>query len=715
MTSLNNPISVSADVGGRKLTIETGRFAKQAHGSVFIQYGETVALVTAVTNWDADEAAMDFFPLTIEFQEKFYASGKIPGGFFKREARPTDWATLNARLVDRPIRPLFPDGYRKPTQVVVTLLSYDGENEPECIAGIGASAALMLSDAPFTSPIATVRVGRIEGKYVLNPTIAQIEKCDIIVLVSGSAESVMMVEGGATVVSEEDFLGAIYFGHEHIKTIVKLQEELRSKAGKTKREVKAKKNDETLVKLVWDKAAAGLEKAYAIREKHGRYAAIDALHETAVAELVAAKTFSTDAEKSSYSKALDGAFSECKKNYARSHTLKSGGRIDGRAFNQIRKIETEVGVLPRTHGSALFTRGETQALVTVTLGTSEDEQLIDSVKGKWNKNFLLHYNFPPFSVGEVGRFGGNSRREIGHSALAERAVNQVIPSKEKFPYTIRIVSETLESNGSSSMATVCGSSLALMDAGVPLKSAVAGIAMGLMKEGDNIVILSDILGDEDHLGDMDFKVCGTQEGLTAVQMDIKIKGVSREIMQKALLQAREGRLHILGEMAKTITTTRADMSKYAPRIISLQISPERIKDLIGPGGKNIKNIVAMTGVKVDVDDTGKVNVASNDPVATQKALEMIRGLTDEATIGKVYMGTVVRMEDYGAFIEIMPGTSGLCHVSELDHKRVQFVADVVQLGDVVPVKVLDVDRQGKIRLSRKAAMPAPEGDTRPAN
>lgn len=711
MSRLNNPVRVETEIDGRKLIIETGRLAKQAHGSVFIQIGDTSALVTAVCEPKAKEG-IDFFPLTVEFQEKFYASGKIPGGFFKKEARPSDWATLNARLVDRPIRPLFPDGFRNPTQVVITLLSYDGENEPETISGMGASAALLISDAPFSNPIVTVRVGRLDGKFVLNPTRSQLEKSDISVLVSGTKDAVTMVEGGAAHVSEDDMLNAIYFGFENIQKLLNLQLELQKKAGKPKRVVELEARDTVLANEVKSLATPSFEKAFAEKQKALRYQMLSDAKKSIVDSLLEKRGGSGlhDSEKEILTEKIENEFAEAKRDFARAITIKNKARIDGRDYTQVRQIETEVGILPRVHGSALFTRGETQALVTVTLGTTEDEQLIDSVLGKYNKKAMLHYNFPPYSVGETGRFGGNSRREIGHSALAERAVLAIVPDYEKFPYTIRIVSEILESNGSSSMASVCGASMALMDAGVPVKDPVAGIAMGLMKEGNDVIVLSDILGDEDHLGDMDFKICGSARGVTAIQMDIKIEGVSREIMHKALLQAREGRLHILGEMAKSITSARGDISVFAPRITSLKISQERIKDLIGPGGKNIKNIVATTGVKIDIDDSGKVNVASADPKATQKAIEMINALTEEAVIGKIYMGTVARIEDYGAFVTIMPGTDGLVHISELDVKRVQNVRDVVELGDQIPVKVLDIDRQGKIRLSRKAALPAGSND-----
>jgi polyribonucleotide nucleotidyltransferase len=713
MSSLNNPVRVETTIGGRQLTIETGRFAKQAHGSVYIKFGDTSALVTAVCDHEAKEDA-DFFPLTIEFQEKFYSSGKIPGGFFKKEARPSDWATLNARMVDRPIRPLFPDGFRHPTQVVITLLSYDNETEPETIAGLGASCALLLSDAPFTTPITTVRVGRVDGQFVLNPTRSQLEKSDFSVLVSGTQDAVCMVEGGAEHLPEQDMLDGIYFGFEQLQALNKLQLELQKKCGKEKWTFTPAPKNEALYKEVESAVQGDLAKAFAVRVKHERYAALEVV-EASISEKMFTKHSTGLDEKAQ--KALKGqigaAFGAAKKHFARTFTMKNKARIDGRAFDQIRAIETEISVLPRVHGSALFTRGETQALVTVTLGTSEDEQLIDSVLGKYNKRAMLHYNFPPYSVGETGRFGGNSRREIGHSALAERAVMAIVPEHEKFPYTIRVVSEILESNGSSSMASVCGASMALMDAGVPVEYPVAGIAMGLMNEGGEIAVLSDILGDEDHLGDMDFKICGTEKGVTAIQMDIKMKGISRDIMKTALDQARRGRLHILGEMAKAIKTAKTEISEFAPKMITIMISQERIKDLIGPGGKNIKNIVAVTGVKIDIDDSGKVNLFSSDAAAAQKALEMVKQLTEEAEIGRVYMGTVVRIAEFGAFVNIMPGTDGLVHISELDHTRVNRVEDVVRMGDQVPVKVLEIDRQGKIRLSRKAAIPAGGAGAKP--
>lgn len=704
MGILNKPVHVEREFGGRKLKIETGKLAKQSHGSVVVTYGETVALVTAVSAYEP-KPDLDFFPLTVEVQEKFYASGKIPGGFFKREARPTEWAVLNCRLVDRPIRPLFPSGYRHDTQVVITILSYDGNNEVEAVAGLGASAALLISDIPFEKAIGTVRVGKLNGAFVVNPTPSEQEHCELNVIVSATKDAVTMVEGEAENVAEEVFLDAVFFGFEKIQELIAMQEELRKIAGKEKRVFVPAAKDVDLESKVSSLCEAELKIAFALTEKKARYAKIDEIKKATLEKIL---TGVADDQKAKLEKTAKGLFDGVKKNVARAVTFESGRRIDGRAYDQIRPIECEVGILPRTHGSSLFTRGETQALATVTLGTSEDEQLIDSVRGKFNKRYMLHYNFPPFCVGETGRFGGSGRREVGHGFLAEKAVAFIVPKHEEFPYTIRVVSEVLESNGSSSMASVCGASMALMNAGVPVKTPVSGIAMGLMKEGDQVVVLSDILGDEDHLGDMDFKVCGTAEGVTAVQMDIKIDGVSREIMKKALEQARAGRAHILGEMAKAIKETSKEMSAYAPRMTTLQISTDRIKDLIGPGGKNIKNIISTTGVKVEVDDSGRVNVASSDPVATQKAIEMINALTAEPEVGRVYMGKVVRIADFGAFVEFMPGYDGLCHISELAHERVNAVRDVLEEGDTIPVKVLEVDRQGKVRLSRKAALPKQE-------
>lgn len=704
MGILNKPVYVEREFGGRKLKIETGRLAKQSHGSVLVTYGETVVLVTAVSAYEP-KPDLDFFPLTVEVQEKFYASGKIPGGFFKREARPTEWAILNCRLVDRPIRPLFPSGYRHETQVAITILSYDGENEIEAVAGLGASSALLISDIPFEKPIGTVRVGRLNGAFVVNPTPAQQEHSDINVIVSATKDAVTMVEGEAENVEEDAFLDAVFFGFERIQELIALQEDLRKLAGKEKRVFVPAVKDVALESKIAELSEADLKAAFALTDKKARYGKIDEVKKATMAAVLADVP---EELKAKTEKAAKGLFDGVKKKVARGVTFDSGKRIDGRAYDQIRPIECEVGILPRTHGSSLFTRGETQALATITLGTSEDEQLIDSVRGKFNKRYMLHYNFPPYCVGETGRFGGTGRREVGHGFLAEKAVAFILPNHTEFPYTIRVVSEVLESNGSSSMATVCGASMALMNAGVPVKMPVSGIAMGLMKEGDQVVVLSDILGDEDHLGDMDFKVCGTDKGVTAVQMDIKIDGVSRAIMKQALEQARAGRAHILGEMSKAIKETSSEMSAYAPRMTTVQISTERIKDLIGPGGKNIKNIIATTGVKVEVDDTGRVNVASSDPLATQKAIEMINALTAEPEIGRVYMGKVVRIADFGAFVEFMPGYDGLCHISELAHERVQAVRDVLEEGDVIPVKVLEVDRQGKVRLSRKAALPKQE-------
>jgi polyribonucleotide nucleotidyltransferase len=587
------------------------------------------------------------------------------------------------------------------------MLSYDGENEPETIAGVGASAALLISDIPFETPIATVRVGRVGGQYVINPKHSDLDTSDISILVSGSRDAIMMVEGEADDVPEDEFLDAIFFGFKELQKIIDIQEELRKKVGKAKRSWTPRASGDVagVQNLVSEKAKPLLVEAYKNRIKAERYTAIDAAFET-VLKTATENLKPTDATLEAFKASVQKHFDKAKKEYARELTLTSGRRIDGREYAQIRPIQVEAGVLPRVHGSALFTRGETQALAVVTLGTGEDEQLIDSVRGKYNKRFLLHYNFPPFCVGETGRLGFTSRREVGHAALAERAVSHIVPKDETtFPYVIRVVSEVLESNGSSSMATVCASSMALMDAGVPVSGPVAGIAMGLMVKDGKVVILSDILGDEDACGDMDFKVCGTPKGVTACQMDIKIKGVTREIMSQALNQARDGRIHILNEMNAVISEKRPEVSVFAPRFVTIQISQERIKDLIGPGGKNIKSIVAATGVKIDIDDNGIVRIASTEVLATEKAIQMVKDLTEDAEIGKVYMGTVKRIADFGAFIEIMPGTDGLCHISELDHNRVNSVRDILEEGDQVPVKVLEIDRQGKIRLSRKAALP----------
>ncbi|MBI1818219.1 MAG: polyribonucleotide nucleotidyltransferase [Deltaproteobacteria bacterium] len=687
-------------LAGRALTIEVGRMAKQADGAALVQYGETCVLATAVASRSAREG-IDFFPLTCDYQEKTFATGKIPGGFFKREGRQSEREILNSRLIDRPIRPLFAEGFVCETQVIATVLSADKENDADMVALIAASAALHVSDIPFLGPIAAVRVGRLDGKLVINPQHSQYEASDISLVVAGTADSLVMVEGGASGVSEDVMLEALYFGHQEMQILIKLQEELRQAVGKPKRAVVVVAGNADLTKRAEAVAGPLMRKALAITGKQERVAAL----RQAMADTQAALA----AEFPSAGKAVKEAVEEIESQIVRGVIVESGKRIDGRGLKDIRPVSCEVGVLPRTHGSALFTRGETQALVVATLGTSADEQKIDALIGEYYKKFMLHYNFPPFSVGEVRPLRGPSRRDVGHGALAERSVVPVLPAEATFPYTVRMVSEVLESNGSSSMATVCGSSLALMDAGVPTKGAVAGIAMGLIKDGDKVRILSDILGDEDHLGDMDFKVAGTSEGITGLQMDIKIRGVTREIMREALHQAREGRLHILGIMNQTLPQARGDISPHAPRIVTIKIKPDKIRDVIGPGGKVIRAIVEETGAKIDIEDDGTVFIASSDGASLRKAIERIEGLTAEAQVGKIYKGKVRKIVDFGAFVEIMPGTDGLIHISQLAEGRVQKVTDVLKEGDEVMVKVLEVDRQGKIRLSRKEALGAAAG------
>ena len=686
---------IEIEFAGRALSIETGRLAKQAGGAALIRFGESVVLATATAMSTAREG-IDFFPLTCDYVEKTFAAGKIPGGFFKREGRPAEKEVLSSRLIDRPIRPLFPKGFNCETQVVATVLSHDRENDPDVLAILGASTALVLSDIPFNGPIAAVRVARIGGQFVLNPMTSQLEESDVNMIVAGSRDAIVMVEGGCKVLSEAVVLEALFHAHEGLQPLLKVQDELQRAVGKPKRVVKPPQVDAGLEARVREIAVAKLEAALAKTVKQERYAALGAAKDEVIAALTA------DAPERA--KEVAGLFDKAKKKVFREQIIRDRRRIDGRGLADVRPISCEVELLPRTHGSALFTRGETQALVTTTLGTSSDEQKIDALIGEQYKKFLLHYNFPPFSTGEVKFLRSPGRREIGHGALAERALVPVLPKEDEFPYTIRVVSEVLESNGSSSMATVCGGSLSLMDAGVPIKAAVAGVAMGLIREGEEIRVLSDILGDEDHLGDMDFKIAGTTEGVTAVQMDIKIGGVTRAIMQQALEQARESRLHILNIMGQTMAHPRADLSAHAPRIVTIHIKVDKIRDLIGPGGKVIRGIVEETGVKIDVEDDGTVYVASADGKAMQRALDIIRGITAEAEIGRIYRGTVRKIVDFGAFVEILPGTDGLVHISQLSEERVRKVQDVLKEGDVIDVKVLEVDKSGKIRLSRKEAM-----------
>jgi polyribonucleotide nucleotidyltransferase len=686
---------VEVDFHGRPLSIEVGKVAKQADGAALVRYGETVVLVTAVADKDFNKDT-DFFPLTVDYQEKTFAAGKIPGGFFKREGRPSEKEILTCRLIDRSIRPLFSEGLRCETQVIATVLSADRENDPDVVAMLGASVALQVSDIPFNGPLAGVRIGRIKGQWVVNPTQSQLLESDTDIFLSGSREAIVMVEGGAKMVPEDEILEALFTGHEAIQPLLQIQEEIRAEIGKPKRQVPLAELDPAVARRVEQMALSKLQQAIEIPEKLERYKQIgDIKNEVAEQAL---------AEFPAKEKDIKSAFDELKRNCFRNLIIQRERRIDGRGLKDIRPISCEVEVLPRTHGSALFTRGETQALVVTTLGTASDEQKIDALIGEHYKKFMLHYNFPPFSVGEVKFLRGPSRREIGHGNLAERALLPVLPAEEGFPYTVRIVSEILESNGSTSMATVCGGSLSLMDAGVPIAGPVAGIAMGLIKQGEHVRVLSDILGDEDHLGDMDFKVAGTKAGVTSLQMDIKISGVNRDIMRQALYQAREGRLHILNIMGSTMASHRTSVSGHAPRITTFKVKPDKIREIIGPGGKVIRGIIEATGVKMDVEDDGTVTIASSDEAASRKAIAMVQKIAAEAEVGKIYKGTVRKIVDFGAFVEILPGTDGLIHISQLAPERVRKVSDVLKEGDEVMVKVLDVDKQGKIRLSRKEAL-----------
>ena len=695
-------VSFSGEVGSETLSLETGKLARQAGGAVLVSYGDTRVLVTVVASSELREG-IDFVPLTVEYQEKGYAAGRIPGNYFRREiGRPGEKATLAARLIDRPIRPLFPKIYRHKTQVIAQVLSVDNENDPDVLAVVGASAALEISDIPFAGPIACVCVGRIDGHFKANPTRQELEESDINLVVAGSKDAVVMVEGGGRFVKEEDMLEAIFFGHKALQPIIDLQAELKEAVGLPKRAMSAIEIDEGLVGQVEKMAAERIEKAVRIAKKLDRQ---DTLRNIKVEVLENLGRDYAD-RRSEVCDILHGI----ERRVIRDLIISHGSRMDGRSFDEIRPIQCEVDLLPRTHGSALFTRGETQALGVVTLGSVGDEQRVETLGGYEFKPFMLHYNFPAFCVGEVRRIGGPSRRDIGHGGLSTRAVEKVLPSKEEFDYTIRIVSEILESNGSSSMATVCASSLALMDAGVPVSAPVAGIAMGLIKEEDKVFILSDILGDEDHMGDMDFKVAGTRDGITALQMDIKIHGLTKTIMEQALEQARRGRLFILDTMEKTMNKPRPDISPYAPKIISIKINPDKIRDIIGPGGKVVRSIQAETGTKVDIEEDGLVKVVGDNKEEAEKALKMIEAIVQEAKVGAIYDGTVRKIMDFGAFVEIFPGTDGLVHISQLDIKRVVKVTDVLKEGDKVKVKVLEVDRDGKIRLSRKAILEEQKGE-----
>ena len=686
----------SIEISGRNINVETGRIAKQANGSVVVTSGETVVLVTAVATDEVREG-IDFLPLTVEYLEMSYAGGQIPGNFFRRDmGRPGEVQTLISRLIDRPLRPLFPDNYHYETQVIATVLSTDKENEADMLAMLGASAALEISDIPFLGPIAGVKVGRIDGKFVANPTLSQQAESDINLIVAGNRDGVVMVEGGSQFVSESDMIDAIFYGHEAIQPLLDMQESLKKEVGKAKRILLDEVADTAIQARVDQIGEPLLKEVLRIADKMDR----QQKRREAQKSVLDALLEEYEGRKSE----IKDAFHSLERKMIRGMILNEGKRIDGRSFNEVRDIECLVGLLPRVHGSALFTRGETQAMVLTTLGTERDRQRIESIFGEEMRSFILHYNFPPYSVGEAKRLGGPGRREIGHGALARRALLPVLPKEDEFQYCVRVVSEILESNGSSSMASVCGGCLSMMDAGVPLKDLVAGVAMGLVAEGDNVVVLTDILGDEDHYGDMDFKVTGTTEGITALQMDIKVERLTREVMEQALDQAREGRLHILGCMKETIAKPRNEVSEYAHIITNVKISPEKVRVLIGPGGKTIREISNVSGARIDVDDAGVVTVSSPDKECSDAAMKMIKEMVQEAEVGKLYEGKVVKIMDFGAFVEIFPGTDGLVHISQLAPERVNKVTDVLNEGDEVLVKVLEVGKDGRIRLSRKAAM-----------
>jgi len=686
-------LTLETEVGGKKFSIQTGKVAKQASGSVLVKYGDTTVLVTAVSS--NDERNVGFLPLSVEYQEKIYAAGRIPGNYFRREiGRPSEKETLTARLIDRPIRPLFPKYYNFETQVIATVLSMDQENDADVMAMIGASAALTLSDIPFEGPIACVRVARTQGELRINPTIEECCEADINIIVAGSKTGVVMVEGSGNIVSEADMLDAIFYGHQALQPLITLQERLQASCGKPKRIFVPPETDVDLARIVADKATAKIRNALTITDKMDRYDAMRQVKSALMEDL--GEDYADRQEE------ISRIFGDLKKSLSRDIILKENKRIDNRRFDEIRPITCEVGLLSRPHGSALFTRGETQVLGVLTLGSGPDEQRVETLSGEEFRPFMLHYNFPPFSVGEVKRIGGPSRRDIGHGGLSTRSLESVLPDKESFDYTIRIVSEVLESNGSSSMGTVCAGTLALMDGGVPIKAPVSGIAMGLVKNDDQTIILSDILGDEDHTGDMDFKVAGTAEGITALQMDIKILELSKDILEKALEQARKGRLFILDEMMKSLDKPRDEISPFAPKISTMEINPDKIREVIGPGGKVIRAIQSETNTKIEIEDTGTVKVAAASSEELEVAMNMIKEITQEAEVGVIYEGTVVKITDFGAFVQILPGTDGLVHISQLANYRVKKVTDIVKEGDRIKVKVLEIGRDGKIRLSHKA-------------
>ncbi len=692
---MTTPIRKSIPYGDRELVLETGEIARQAGGAVMVSMGDTIVLVTAVgRQGSADDRG--FFPLTVEYQEKTYAAGKIPGGFFKREGRPAEKETLTCRLIDRPLRPTFAKGFQQEVQIIATVMSLDPEVDPDIPAMVGASAAVALSGMPFNGPIGACRVGYLNEQYVLNPTRSQLQDSSLNLVVAGTKQAVLMVESEADCLSEQVMLSAVMYGHEQMQAVINMIQELAAEAAQPAWDWQAPEADQALNERVAQLAESDVATAYSITDKLERRDRLAQVYAEVEEKLLEVE------DQDWGNKQIYGAFSALEKRIVRGRIINNEPRIDGRDSSTVRTIDTRVGVLPRTHGSALFTRGETQALVVTTLGTGRDAQIIDAIEGEYREPFMLHYNFPPYCVGETGRVGTPKRRDIGHGRLAKRGILAVMPDMESFPYVIRVVSEITESNGSSSMASVCGASMSLMDAGVPIKAPVAGIAMGLVKEGDDYKVLSDIMGDEDHLGDMDFKVAGTQDGITALQMDIKIDGITRDIMESALAQAQEGRLHILGEMAKTITGSREDMSEYAPRIISFKINPDKIRDVIGKGGATIRSITEETGATIDIDDDGMIKIASVDNAAGQAARKRIEQLTADVEVGMIYEGKVARLMDFGAFVNILPGKDGLVHISQISEERVEKVSDKLSEGDMVRVKVLEVDRQGRVRLSMKA-------------
>ena len=702
-----NKVKKSIQYGAHELTLETGEIARQADGAVMVTYGDTAVLVTVVGKTEV-KAGQDFFPLTVDYQERTYAAGKIPGGFFKREGRPSEKETLTSRLIDRPLRPLFPEAFYNEVQVVATVMSSDSEIDPDIPAIIGASAAMAISGIPFYGPLGAARVGYIDGEYIINPSATQMKETELDLVVAATATAVMMVESEANELPEDVMLGAVVFGHEQMQAVINMINELVAEVGKEAWDWTPPEPNTVVIEKVKALAADDVNAAYQIKSKGARSTKLDEIKNRVIAELVTEETSTQEANE------IKSAFFDLEAKVVRSQILNGEPRIDGRDTRTVRPITVRTGVLPRTHGSALFTRGETQALVVATLGTGRDEQTIDALEGAYNDRFMLHYNMPPYATGETGRVGTPKRREIGHGRLAKRALIAALPSQEEFGYTIRIVSEITESNGSSSMASVCGGCLALMDAGVPVKSHVAGIAMGLIKEGNRVAVLTDILGDEDHLGDMDFKVAGTEDGITALQMDIKITGITAEIMQVALSQAKEGRLHILGIMKASMDTSRTELSAFAPRIITMKINPEKIRDVIGKGGAVIRALTEETGATIDIEDDGTIKIGCVSAEAGEEAKKRIEAITAEVEIGQIYEGTVLKLLDFGAIVSLLPGKDGLLHISQIAHERVNAVGDFLKEGQVVKVKVVECDEKGRVRLSMKALIDAPAASEAPA-